>query len=148
MVREASHIDFVHEKRHMDVGGRGGGLALGRFSVKIVENFDSLLKIFNVLKLSIQSIQNPAFKCICMLIVRSWSRANCTFMLLYTTLNPKACKINNASGASAESKKVRDVSKGGVGGGIPEKRPYDVSRGQNRYVALPLVEVSIHGAKY
>ena len=24
--REASHIDFVHEKRHMDVGGwRGGG---------------------------------------------------------------------------------------------------------------------------
>ena len=23
--REASHIDFVHEKRHMDVGGGGGG---------------------------------------------------------------------------------------------------------------------------
>ena len=23
-VREASHIDFVHEKRHMDVGGWGG----------------------------------------------------------------------------------------------------------------------------
>ena len=33
----------------MDVGG------------KIVENFDSLLKIFNILKSSIQSIQNPAF---------------------------------------------------------------------------------------
>ena len=27
-VREASHIDFVHEKRHIDVGGwEGGGLA-------------------------------------------------------------------------------------------------------------------------
>ena len=85
--------------------------------MKIVENFDSLLKIFNVLKLSIQSIQNPAFKCICMLIVRSWSCPNCTFMRLYTTLNPKACKINNVSGASAESKKVRDVSKGGGVGG-------------------------------
>ena len=24
-LREASHIDFVHEKRHMDVGGGGGG---------------------------------------------------------------------------------------------------------------------------
>ena len=22
--REASHLDFVHEKRHMDVGGGGG----------------------------------------------------------------------------------------------------------------------------
>ena len=26
-----------------------------------------------------------------------------------------------------------------VGGGSPEERPYDVSRGQNRYVTLPLV---------
>ena len=26
-LREASHIDFVHEKRHMDVGGGGGGVA-------------------------------------------------------------------------------------------------------------------------
>ena len=25
-VREASHIDFVHEKRHMDVGGEGEGV--------------------------------------------------------------------------------------------------------------------------
>ena len=24
ILREASHIDFVHEKRHMDVGGWGG----------------------------------------------------------------------------------------------------------------------------
>ena len=24
-LREASHIDFVHEKRHMDVGGWGVG---------------------------------------------------------------------------------------------------------------------------
>ena len=24
-LKEASHIDFVHEKRHMDVGGRGIG---------------------------------------------------------------------------------------------------------------------------
>ena len=32
-----------------------------------------------------------------------------------------------------------DVSKGGggSGGGSPEKRPYDVSHGQNRYVRLP-----------
>jgi hypothetical protein len=29
-----------------------------------------------------------------------------------------------------------DVSKGG-GGGSPEKRTYDVSHGQNRYVRLP-----------
>ena len=29
---------------------------------------------------------------------------------------------------------MRDVSKGG--GGSPEERPYDVSRGQNRYVTV------------
>ena len=30
-LREASHIDFVHEKRHIDVGGlRGGGGGGGR----------------------------------------------------------------------------------------------------------------------
>ncbi len=33
-----------------------------------------------------------------------------------------------------------DVSKGG-GGVSPEKRTYDVSRGHNRYVRLPLVHV-------
>ena len=27
ILREASHINFVDEKRHMDVGGGGGGLA-------------------------------------------------------------------------------------------------------------------------
>ena len=27
--REASHIDFVREKRHMDVGGGGGGGGVG-----------------------------------------------------------------------------------------------------------------------
>ena len=41
--------------------------------------------------------------------------------------------MNNATGASAKSKKVRDVSKGRS----PEERPYDVSRGQNRYATLP-----------
>ena len=44
----------------MDVGGRGGW-RLRRFSVKIVEDFVSLLKIFNILKSSVQRIQNPAF---------------------------------------------------------------------------------------
>ena len=43
-------------------------------------------------------------------------------------------------GASAESgqnrKKCVTFLRGG-GGGSPEKRPYDVSRGQNRYVTLP-----------
>ena len=70
-----------------------------------------------------------------MLIIRSWLCPKCTFTLSYTTLNLKDCKVNNATGASAKSKKVRDVSKGG--GGSPEERPYDVSRGQNRYVTLP-----------
>ena len=35
------------------------------------------------------------------------------FIRLYTTLSLKACKINNASGTSAESKKVREVFNGG-----------------------------------
>ena len=48
-----------------------------------------------------------------MLIISSWLCPKCTFILLYATLNLKAYKINNASGVSAESKKVRDVSKGG-----------------------------------
>ena len=51
--------------------------------------------------------------------------------------------MNKTSGALAESKKVRDVSKRGVGGGFPENRPYDVSRGQNRYVTLPLKLVEL-----
>ena len=69
-----------------------------------------------------------------MLTLRSWLCPKCIFILLYTTLNVKACKIHNATGASAKSKKVRDVSKRV---GAPEESPYDVSRGQNRYVTLP-----------
>ena len=72
-----------------------------------------------------------------MLIFRSLPCPKCTFELLYTALNLKACMINNASEATAVSKKVRDVSKGGWGGGSPEERPYDVSCGQNRYATLP-----------
>ena len=49
---------------------------------------------------------------------------------LYTFIDLKVCKIN--------IEKVRDVSKGG-GGGSPEERPYNVSRGQYRYVRLPLL---------
>ena len=61
---EASHIDFVHEKRHVDVGGGGGGRWIGPCDVsrwKTLESLDSLLTIFNILKSSIQNIQNPAF---------------------------------------------------------------------------------------
>ena len=58
------HIDFVHEKRHMDAGGGGGGEGGWRLVTflgkKSCENFDSLIKIYNILKSSIQSIQNPA----------------------------------------------------------------------------------------
>ena len=67
---------------------------------------------------------------------QAWPYIKCTFVLLYTALNLKACTINNASGASAVSRKVRAVPKGR---GSPEERPYDVSRGQNRYVTLLLV---------
>ena len=50
------------------------------------------------------------------------------YTFIYTTLNLKPCRMKE---------KVRDVSKGR---GAPEERPYDVSRGQNRYMTLPLVE--------
>ena len=53
-----------------------------------------------------------------MLIIRSWPCPKCTSILLYTALNLKACMINNAPGASAVSKKVRDVSNGGGEGGF------------------------------
>ena len=39
--------------------------------------------------------------------------------------------------APQQNKKVHDVSNGGGAGGSPEERPYDVSRGQKRYVTLP-----------
>ena len=39
------------------------------------------------------------------------------FYTFITTLNLKACKINNATGASAKSENVLDVSNGGGGGG-------------------------------
>ena len=45
-------------------------------------------------------------------------------------------------GPQQSRKKCVTFLRGG-GGGFSEKRPYDVSRGQNRYVTLPLVEVSI-----
>ena len=66
-----------------------------------------------------------------MLIISSWLCPKCTFILLYTTLNLKACKINY------RKKCVTFLRGVGVGGGSPEERPYDVSRGQNRYVTLP-----------
>ena len=100
MLREASLIDFVHVKRHMDVGGWAFG-GCDVFRGEIVEDFDSLMNIFNILRSSIQSIQNAAFsqvylhfQYICMLIISSWLYPKCTFILLYTTLNLKACKIN------------------------------------------------------
>ena len=43
----------------MDVRGRGFAYDVSRR--KIVENFDCLMKIFNILIPCIQSIQNPAF---------------------------------------------------------------------------------------
>ena len=64
-----------------------------------------------------------------MLIISSWLGFKCTFILLYTTLNLKTCKINNR-------KKCVSFLRGG-GGVSPEERPYDVFRGQNRYVTLP-----------
>ena len=101
-----------------------------------MENFDILTKTFDILKSSIQSIQNPAFsysKCIyikyiCMLIISSWLCPKCTFILLYTTLNLEACKINNR-------KKCVTFLRGG--GGSPEERPHDVSRGQNNMRCFP-----------
>ena len=47
-------------------------------------------------------------------------------------------------GPRQNRKKVRDVSKGG---GSPEERPYDVSRGQNRYVSFPYLCVERRGGK-
>ena len=45
-----------------------------------------------------------------MLIISSWLCPKCTFILLYTTLNLKACKINNR-------KKYMTFLSGVVGGG-------------------------------
>ena len=39
---------------------------------------------------------------------------------------------------------MADVSKGGGGGGLAEKRQIDVSCGTNRYVRLPLVTASVN----
>ena len=88
-----------------------------------------------ILKSSIQSTQLPTVhkiqhfrKCIYILTVPGLV-PSVHFTLLYTTLNLKACKINNAS------KKFVTFLRG-WDEGIPEKRPYDVSRGQNRYATL------------
>ena len=86
-----------------------------------MENFDGLLKFFNILKSSIQSTQIQHFhKCmylyfqyIFMLTIRFWPCPKCTFIRLYTTLNLKACKINNASGASPSRKKCVTFLRGG-----------------------------------
>ena len=54
-----------------------------------------------------------------MLIISSWLCPKCTFTLLYRTLNLKDCKVNNAAGASAKSKKkcVTFLREGGGGVG-------------------------------
>ena len=75
-----------------------------------------------------------------MLIIRSWPCLKCTFMrfiLLYTTLSLKACTINNPSGPWQGRKKCVTFLRGWGLGGSPEKRPYNFSRDQNRYVTLP-----------
>ena len=102
--REASHIDFVHDKRHMDVMGWGGGEWVGACDVsrwKIVENFDNLMKIFNILKSSIQSIQKSSifinvftFSVYMYAHYQVIALPQVYFALLYTTLNLKNCKIN------------------------------------------------------
>ena len=49
-------------KGSVTYGGGGGGVGACDVSQqKIMENFGSLLKMFNILKSSIQSIQNQAF---------------------------------------------------------------------------------------
>ena len=45
---------------------------------------------------------------------QAWPYIKCTFVLLYTALNLKACTINNASGASAVSKKCVPFLRGGL----------------------------------
>ena len=70
-------------------------------------------------------------------IIRSWLCLKRIFTLLYTTLNFKDYKANNATGASANRKNCVTLLREG-GEGSPQERPYDVSRGQNRFVALPL----------
>ena len=58
ILREASHIDFVHEKRHMDVGGGGGvapvtflGEKLGKISIvcwKFIIFWNYLYKVYKI----------------------------------------------------------------------------------------------------
>ena len=71
-----------------------------------------------------------------MLVIRSWPCPKCTFILLYIALDLKACTINNASGASTESKKVRDVSEGGGGRSPEERLQIDMRRFPKSGIAL------------
>ena len=83
-------------------------------------------KCICILSIFLCSLSGPGLAPSVLLIIR-----------LYTTLNLKACKINNASEASQSRKKCVTF----LMGGSPEKRPYDVSREQNRYVTLPLIQI-------
>ena len=51
----------------------------------------------------------------------------------------KSLKINKINNTSGSRQRATFLGGGGGGGGSPEKRPYDVSRGQSRYVTLPLL---------
>ena len=91
-VREASNIDFVHEKRHMDVW-RWGELALVMFlggkSWKISKVCWKFLIFWNHLfKLyKIQHFSKRIYICIC-IPVCSLLVPKCTFKLLFTSLSP------------------------------------------------------------
>ena len=84
------HISILSTRNVIWTLGVGEGVgACDVFRLKIAENFDCLLKIFNILK---SSIQNPAFcKFVCNLSIYVCSLAGPGFAL---TLNLKACQIN------------------------------------------------------
>ena len=109
-----SHIDFVHENVIWTLGGGGGGVGACDVSWwKIVENFDNLLKIFNILKSSIYKVCEILHFRMCIHILSifvCWlsgsSLAQSVLLNFYThhsVLKPARLK---------PSKKVRDVSKG------------------------------------
>ena len=127
------------------VGGGGGGGGGGRKLAPVTFHGEKPWKISIVCRKFFGTIYTKYtksqhfHKCIYILSIYVCSLSGPGTILV----NLKGCKIVNATGATAKSKKVRDVFKGGWGGGSPEERPYDVSRGQNRFVTLPLAHYSL-----
>ena len=146
IIRETSHIDFLHEKHHVDVFLETPPFPLRNVALR---NFDSAeapkaLFILQVLRLSVEykSINvhlgqsQDQIMSIQIYLEYKYTYENAGFCILCIE-DFKILKIFNKLSKFSHHFSLRNVTGANLNPPPPSRRPYDVHRRQNRYVRLP-----------